>query len=122
MSQMIEVKTVELSGPALDWAVAEAIGAVRKPGHVIEFPDECPIPWIMGLFRPSSDWRHGGQLIAEYGKSLGMELRISENSASFLQSGMRIGYTASTVLIAACRAIVAAKLGDTVAVPDELLL
>lgn len=121
MSQMIEVKTAELGGAALDWAAAEAIGAVHKPGHVIEFPDECPFSWVMGLFVPSSDWRHGGPLIAEYGKSIGMELRISENSASFLQSGMRVGYTASTVLIAACRAIVAARIGDTIAVPAELL-
>ncbi|WP_312799599.1 phage protein NinX family protein, partial [Pseudomonas sp.] len=71
-------------------------------------------------YKPSSDWSQGGPLVAQNGKRIGLELRLAEVSASFLQSGMRIGYTASDVLIAACRAIVAAKLGDTVQIPSEL--
>jgi len=140
MNQLIEVKTAELEGAALDWAVAKALewtmarvpndidgqngGEVLAPpdiSHDFKFPQRGAVPAGFFLHRWSSDWSRGGPLIAERGKSIGMELRISERSASFLQSGMRVGYTASSVLIAACRAIVAAKLGETVAVPAELL-
>lgn len=118
MSQMIEVKTAELKGDLLDCLVATIENPEEKifhnsGGYTLRWHNKPP--------KFSTDWAKGGPLIAKYGNSIGMELRISENSASFLQSGMRVGYTASTVLIAACRAIVAAKLGDTVAVPAELL-
>lgn len=136
---MIEVKTSELEGAALDWAVAKALNltlrhqqrngchaagyhAVGKAYGYIWY-DTQPNGYVGSLYgwNPSRCWKDGGPLIAEQGKRIGLELRISENSASFIQAGMRIGYIASDVLIAACRAIVGAKLGDTVQVPDELV-
>lgn len=108
---MIEVKTSELIGPALRYAVAVADGW--------DFSKEFDRVTFNGFY-PDTDWAQGGPLIAEHGKRIGLELRIAENSASYLQGGMRIGYTANTVLVASMRAIVAAHLGDTVQIPDEL--
>lgn len=136
MNDMIEVKTADLTGLALDYATGiadgrelELPGAVRGRTGLVwcdpfvikhegrpDFHDKTRRKWS-----PSTDWSQGGQLIQEHGKRIGLELRIAENSASFLQSGMRIGYTASHVLIAACRAIVATKLGAMVSVPKELV-
>lgn len=116
MSKLIEMKTANLIGPALDWAVTEAAGGVRKPFRVIKFPRGTP-QWIMGEFRPSTDWSLGGPLIQRYGVDIehlgdGRVLaRIVENGA------VELG---PDELIAACRAIVAMQLGDTVQVPAEL--
>jgi hypothetical protein len=119
----MKIKVSELSGVVLDWAVAKA-------AEVAVFVLDADNPdgkwqtqragYPHGPWWPSQDWSQGGPLISDLGKRIGLELRISENSASFIQSGLRIGYTASNVLIAACRAIVAAKLGDEVDVPEDL--
>ncbi len=125
---MIEVKTSELSGAALDWAVKRGIGAVDEPGHIVQFPDWHPIPWMMGLYKPSAEWDHAGPLMHIYQ----IEFSICEETGSVGASllGWR-GYGKShrtrwskgkTHQIAACRAIVAARLGDTVSVPAELLV
>ncbi|WAK44826.1 hypothetical protein [Pseudomonas phage PseuP_224] len=132
MTQMIEVKTTELIGPALDWAVAQIEGvktimmAPRKGEPKKPFALFGSLALTIGgedesSYAPSTCWHCGGPLIADLGKRIGLELRISESSASFMQSGLRIGYTANDVLVAACRAIVAAKLGDVVSVPAELI-
>lgn len=137
MSDTVTIPTSELEGAALDWAVARAVGHAvsvnsnipwgrTEPDgpafveHHVDEPwpgaDSGVMPW-----RPSTDWSQGGPLIRVRGARIGMELRMAEGSASFLQSGMRIGYTANDVLVAACRAIVAAHLGDSVQVPAELV-
>lgn len=124
MNDMVEVKVSELIGPALDWAVSKIEEIEYTPRYLSmssNIAGEGFKHWFVSNFRPSTDWSQGGPLIANRGKCIGMELRIAENSASFIQSGMRIGYTASDVLIAACRAIVAAKLGEIVSVPKELM-
>lgn len=137
--EMITVKTADLIGPALDWAVAKALGIKlrhqeRNGCHAAGYHavgdhygyiwyDTRPNGYVGSQYgwNPSRCWKDCGRLIAGAGKTIGLELRIAEGSASFLQSGMRVGYTASDILIAACRAIVAAKLGDEVQVPAELM-
>lgn len=129
---MTTMKTADLIGPALDWAVGLAVagkpiactGSVPRWKFTMLEASVWPGDIELGdieRYQPSSVWSDGGPLIASNGKRIGLELRMAENSASFLQSGMRIGYTASDALIAACRAIVAAKLGDVVQVPAELV-
>lgn len=111
---MIEVKTDELSGAALDWAVAKVEGydLMKHPfrrafidgvGHVD--------------YRPSTDWSQGGPLIEEY--RVAIDYRALSKTWDAYCSGWMNG--CETPLIAACRAIVAARLGDTVQVPAELL-
>ncbi|XAI95202.1 hypothetical protein [Leptolyngbya phage Lbo-JY16] len=119
---MIEVKTAELSGAALDWAVAQIEAerneewcvvsrAISRTVFVIVEPDT-------GFnFSPSSDWSQGGPLIEEY--RVAIDYRALSKTWDAYCSGWMNG--CETPLIAACRAIVAAKLGDTVQVPAELL-
>lgn len=85
---MIEVKTADLIGPALDWAVAEAEGIRRFvmgndwPGNsvVADAADRDRVVicnmigqlvvsrggWSNG-WNPSTDWAQGGPLIEKYG-------------------------------------------------------
>lgn len=129
MSDLIEVHTPTLSGAALDWAVANVEG--RKVeilrGGSYGRPDTL---WFVATeggqaYAPSKDWVVGGPLI---------EMRI-EYLESFADRtewdaccwGSEVPHPSlyaeqgETPLVAACRAIVAAKLGDTVQVPKELI-
>jgi len=120
---MKTVKTCELIGPALDWAVAKIEDVHIK----FEFyGDEIDIllpgtedseTGVAEFWAPSNDWSQGGPLIEKYEVdivSMGQwEAMIDDHVYPWITYG-------STPLIAACRAIVASKLGDTVQIPDEL--
>lgn len=118
MTDMIEVKTAELVGPALDWAVAQAIGADQ-----VEFGVVGSAAFIACIhsgiwernWRPSASWAQGGPLIDKHR----MSFWGGENYVYAVCAGGE-GY-GPTHLVAACRAIVAASLGDTVSVPAALL-
>lgn len=138
---MIEVKTAELSGSALDWAVAKAIkwieplfgiGAIRyieaDSYLMMETPDpdepeDITKPSHFNHYEqwsPSRIWSQGGPLIEKH--MVGVDL-----DRQGLWVATPINWTAETVqyattpLIAACRAIVADNLGDTVQVPADLM-
>lgn len=112
---MTEVKTAELSGPALDWAVAKADGqdmALLIPvGGRVQI---CGMWSSNCTFSPSRDWSQGGPLIGKHRMSF--EDGVTDYYA-VCAGGEGYG---PTHLVAACRAIVSAALGDTVQVPSEL--
>ena len=136
---MIEVKTSELIGPALDWAVAETEGIQRFamgsdwPGNsvVADAADRDRVV-ICNLFgrlvvarggwsnewSPSTDWAQGGPLIDKHNVEI---LRAGDCVMAKLYGLTNAAGDGKTPLIAACRAIVAAKLGDAVSVPEELV-
>ena len=105
--KMIEVKTADLIGPALDWAVAKADGW--------DFSKEYYRIMVQG-YCPSTDWSQGGPLIDKHNA---YHHRDQRGQITAWVEGFR-SYKGETRLIAACRAIVAAKLGDVVQVPEEL--
>lgn len=133
---MIEVKTAELSGPALDWAVAHAtkawewahewfptmtldptfngIADISHNGCVSLIPRN-PMRQGFEPFTPSTDWAQGGRLIESRITALIQEA----DKLWWAHAGDRIGY-GTEPLVAACRAIVAANIGDVVSVPKEV--
>lgn len=128
---MIEVKTSELKGPALDWVV-DAIES-GKPleirhhkngsGEWIFVADGVPYP--SGPRKFSTDWSQGGPLIDKMG---GFELKVWLESKPETKCEAHIhNYDGNwivfgpTPLVAAMRCLVASKLGDTVQVPKELV-
>jgi hypothetical protein len=123
MSQMIEVKTADLIGPALDWAVGEVHGEwAEEPYHL---RDSDGLIWCNNHsygYSPSADWAQGGPLIEKYGILFLIEQGFDEpNCFVAILSEREAVCRGETHLIAACRAIVAAKLGDVVSVPAELV-
>lgn len=120
--KMVEVKTAELIGPALDWAVAKALGyydgedAYHNPA------------WMHGgryiaskhMFCPSADWSEGGPLIDNLMRSKRWEMVQWGDDVAF-QSDFGGCISGRTPLIAACRTIVADRLGDAVRVPAALV-
>ncbi len=108
----MKTKTMELTGAALDWAVAKAEGRtdvrVDDDGELVG-QDE---------FDYSTDWAQGGPIIerekiAVWHRGDEWPWRAQQSDTSHLKGG-------PTPLIAAMRCYVASKLGNEVEIPEEL--
>lgn len=122
----MKIKTGELSGVALDWAVGVACGMQIGNHYGIPYRKDMPgDTYGPGpVWKPSTDWSQGGPLIERFGISLVQEDGCSAYACSDIEvgncwhiNGQEFG---DTFLVAAMRAIVAAKLGDEVDVPEGL--
>ena len=100
------MKTSELTGAALDWAVAQATGFDN--GN-----------WLPDY---STEWCHGGAIIESENISItGTNFPWWEcDTGWYAHIGDRYAH-GETPLIAAMRCYVASKLGDEVEVPEELM-
>ena len=116
------MKTSELQGAALDWAVAKCEGIKGFDAENCCFYDDEGMS-----FEPSCVWAQGGPIIEREGISIcNLEANSSgvegwTASTGELWSPQDDGWVSKTPLIAAMRCYVASKLGDEVEVPDELL-
>ena len=118
---MTKIKTSELTGAALDWAVAKCEGVTEHSmGHwKISILEAC----TAFQYSPSTDWAQGGPII-EREK---IDILWQSESQCFVGSMARsnkVGWRhlqyGPTPLIAAMRCLVASKLGDEVEIPDVL--
>ena len=138
----MKIKTSELTGAALDWAVAKATqiplyqcGEGWPGNHVVnEESLRRPIVTI-GLtgrmllegpkasenkeWSPSTDWAQGGPIIEREGISWHCGNKSSWHAYAY---GSSEDMTGPTPLIAAMRCYTSSKLGDEIEVPDELLI
>ena len=121
------MKTDELTGAALDWAVAKCEGLwfAEDMGLLVDGD---------GYYSPSSKWAQGGAIIereklgvwwathyvdddgVEYGNHWYAEPGCTDDNAD---KPYRVA-TGNTPLIAAMRCYVASKLGDEIELPKEL--
>lgn len=123
----MKIKTSELSGVALDWAVAKAAGQkiYEVNGFLRTDIDDEVVDLIIGDggFSPSQDWSQGGPLIERY--RVGFDYRtLDEGRVMATACGMKYDQLlvgCDSHLVAAMRAIVAAKLGDEVDAPEGLV-
>jgi len=107
------MKTSELTGHALDWAVAMCEGIDHDTAAMnIMFGDDND--WFLA---PSTDWAQGGPIIEREMIEL-----IPQTPALWdaMYRGQHIPNDGPTPLIAAMRCYVASKLGDEVDVPELL--
>lgn len=133
MSVMKTVRTAELIGAALDWAVAKIEGvetlmmSPRKGEPKKPFALFGSLALALGgdgeqSYAPSACWHCGGPLIEKYKLDLGAPMEsVNGPWNANTEWGHPLGQKGETPLIAACRAIVAANLGDEVQIPAELL-
>ena len=121
------MKTSNLTGAALDWAVAQAqgldyeivdgtvvTGAKRYEANNANDYYGCEFDEV---YAPSTDWAQGGPIIEReymYLEYSGIwRAYCTRNGNSFMSVG-------ATPLIAAMRCYVASKLGDEVELPKDL--
>jgi hypothetical protein len=109
------MKTSELTGAALDWAVA----LIEKPGIVGVRPDGKLGAAGNLAFSPSTNWAQGGPIIDREHISTAY-VYWGEWAAWDDKTMPPPKYRGPTPLIAAMRCYVASKLGDDVDVPEEL--
>ena len=110
------MKTAELTGAALDWAVAKC---ERLKGNVLG-------AILAGELSPSTQWHYAGPIIEREGIEVcrldsgewnSGEWRAQLNAKGCGPYCRRYG---PTPLVAAMRCYVASVLGDTVDIPEEL--
>ena len=103
----MKIKTADLTGPALNWAVRKTL----HPGSSSEY--------VEARDNYSTCWNKGGPIIEQerigltYSDSIPCWYATSQQGRRFLRLG-------DTPLIAAMRCVVASRLGDEVDIPEEL--
>ena len=122
----MKIKTAELEGEVLDWAVAFAVCPMHFKNSLS--PESGLSYWSEGWLSrgsPSKDWRQGGPLIEGYRMSIICEVENYWYAEPCDKNGLNAepycGHYGSTPLIAAMRTIVALELGKVVDVSEELL-
>lgn len=118
---MKTVKVTDLSGPALDWAVAECENKIVVPaGTMLVFVDHDAPP-VMGIveWSPSEIWAQAGPIIER--ERIDVCYVVSEDGWQAITADSHFVFRARTPLIAAMRCYVASEIGDTVEVPEELM-
>ena len=111
------MKTSELTGAALDWAVAKC----EELEHYFDDGMVClvgqPFDTAWKYWNPSTDWAQGGPIIERW------EIELVPNGMcwdAYADEDFHVPVSGPTPLIAAMRCYVTSKLGDEVEIPEEL--
>lgn len=116
----MKLRTSNLQGPALDWAVAKCEPDDKSSIYFDESTGEplCHDDWPDNQeFKPSINWSQGGPIIEQQGIALYLYGDYQWNA--------HVGGRESvgpTPLIAAMRCYAASRLGDEVEVPASLVV
>lgn len=119
----MKIKTAELTGIALDWALNHALmlehgfvpaisGALGEPSEMYEHTDPALCLWLMKEYRANIDQ-------AEHAPKVQVTIwyEIADSYSSDFDAVSAIG---DTVEQAVARCVVQMRLGDEVEVPSEL--
>jgi hypothetical protein len=126
------VKVSELTGPALDWAVAKCEGKngiLHDDGITRCIVIAAASGVYKGTYKPSTDWEQGGPIIEREKLCVGHKHQCDPeycevndpvtNCWARTTSGGYLSY-GPTPLIAAMRCYCASKLGGDIEIPEEL--
>jgi hypothetical protein len=113
------MKTIELTGAALDWAAAKcegpnSVASCYYDGDTPLWLDEAPEP----EWKPSTDWAQGGPIIERGLIVISPDPQHGWRARPYMDLTEFYG---PTPLVAAMRCYVVSKLGDKVDVPEGLL-
>lgn len=125
------MKASELTGAALDWAVATALG--RVPRYDMESHGKTWWGWWLSgaghdyqeMPSYSTNWGYGGPIIERekidcIAEPNGKDVWMGQLYTSRLQGQRVVRAYGPTPLVAAMRCYVASKLGSEVEIPEEL--
>ena len=123
----MKIKTSELTGTALDWAVAKCEGknGVLHDGGITRCIVIAAASGVYkGTWKPSINWSQGGPIIEREGISTVQEGDAADWVASVYDhkaDDWHLHTLGETPLIAAMRCYLASKLGDELEIPNELI-
>ena len=126
----MKIKTEDLTGSALDWAVLEALKPTLKDPSQAYIGTFGPLfgkgyrypAWRSRKYSPSTSWQEGGPIIERE------KIAVLPDEYSFGWVAHKCHFDGQeeelfkglTPLIAAMRCYVASKLGDIIDIPEEL--
>lgn len=113
-SKVVRVDTIELAGDALSFAVAQALGNSDK---FYKTGDDGSVTQVKA-FSPWNNWLHGGPLFEQYHPTFSA-MKKADGSREYyavLPESLAGAYGASH-LLALCRAVVLAEVGDSILIP-----
>jgi len=116
----MKIKTVDLTGAALDWAVAKC-----EDEEVTMVKGQLETRWTENGWSPSSNWAQGGPIIER--ECIQLEYRVAVQwiatrveGSSVCEVSVPYNLKGRPQLIAAMRCYVMSQLGDEVEIPEEL--
>jgi Protein of unknown function (DUF2591) len=137
----MQIAIGRLFGKPLDWAVAHALGKVRKDAQITGdtrldgywvFAPHCG-HWVpLADFLPSTDFAHGSRILHEHRISIHYCVDLADSNGLYIHAEPFQRKDASGYwfgghdhpLVAGCRSLVALELNatrhDTIEVPDDL--
>ena len=116
----MEIKTSELTGPALDWAVAKCEGWKYNDRAKLKEFQMQQLSSAKHCY--STVWAKGGPIIERERIDLSSRAMADGSVSWSAGQGVMHHQRGPTPLIAAMRCYVASKLGDTVQIPKDLSL
>lgn len=116
----MKIKTNELTGAALDWAVAVCENVEVDEKHTPIWFEADGLHAERVKYTPSENWTQGGPIIERENISLAAPDALHEHWTA-LKGFVAYKHDGNAPLIAAMRCYVASKLGDEVEIPNELL-
>ena len=120
----IKLKTSELTGAALDRAVAKAKRIELSHGcynRLLVDGRMSAGQKMLAPYNPSTDWEQGGPIVELEGINLRALSGALWEAETWSAEGGQYLLDGPTPLVAAMRCYVASKLGDQVEVPNELV-
>lgn len=121
MKDFVQVKTSELTGQALDWAVVSSLNGKSLLGTAfptVKWGESFTNAVLDGRIKPSTDWGQCGVLIDEYGIEFKWVTDATIEAYSYTLSENRV--FGQSHLQAVCR-LIAMELGETAMVPSILV-
>ena len=115
----MKIKTKDLTGAALDWAVAKCENSDTSIEHFIAMHSHCA--YDHGTFDYSTNWAQGGPIIERERISIRQWTNVPLVHAYMPQDNAPWLSDGTSPLIAAMRCYCSFKLGDEVDVPEELM-
>jgi hypothetical protein len=119
----MKIKTTELQGEALAWAVADCEGELSQHGgqvHLVESKVRFYEDTLDIQYTPPTDWSQGGPIIEREGINLRALSGALWEAETWSAAGGQYLFDGPTPLIAAMRCYVASKMGDEIELPEEL--
>ncbi|AIR90476.1 phage protein NinX family protein [Pseudomonas cremoricolorata] len=129
MTDTISVRASNLTGAALDWAVAQAENVEtswRYGRELVKVHDRHGIELIESIrsvYAPSTNWAQGGPLIDKHRGGFQWNANMGGSDTCYWAGpgNTTRWHYGPTALVAFCRSLVESKLGSHVQVPKELM-
>ena len=121
------MKTAELTGAALDWAVAKCEGrndvyyaeSIKQMVWEGTYPmDDTELGYVLYQYLPSTDWAQGGPIIDK--EEIDTVKVGVKQWRGRIEGGNPVSGYGPSPLIAAMRCYVASKLGAEIDLPKEM--